>query len=53
MLKNLSLPLQKFDHPHLLLASKHDILYQMVQQMGPTMGESLFKKAQEVSTCVV
>ncbi|PNF26812.1 hypothetical protein B7P43_G17381 [Cryptotermes secundus] len=36
----------KFDHPHLLLTSKHDVLYQMVQQMGPAMAESLCKMAQ-------
>jgi ATP-binding cassette subfamily C (CFTR/MRP) protein 4 len=45
--------MQKFDHPHLLLKNKDDILYEMVQQTGPAMAESLSKMAQIVSTSVL
>jgi ATP-binding cassette subfamily C (CFTR/MRP) protein 4 len=45
--------MQKFDHPHMLLKNKDGILYEMVQQTGPAMAESLCKMAQIVSTSVL
>ncbi|XP_069668827.1 probable multidrug resistance-associated protein lethal(2)03659 isoform X2 [Periplaneta americana] len=36
----------EYDHPHILLQNKKGILYQMVQQTGQAMAESLFKVAQ-------
>ena len=45
--------MQKFDHPHMLLKDKDGILYEMVQQTGPAMAESLCKMAQIVSTSVM
>jgi len=45
--------MQKFDHPHTLLKNKDGILYEMVQQTGPAMADSLCKMAQIVSTSVL
>jgi hypothetical protein len=45
--------LQEFDHPHMLLKNKDGILYEMMQQTGPAMAESLSKMAQIVSTSVL
>ncbi|XP_069668825.1 probable multidrug resistance-associated protein lethal(2)03659 isoform X2 [Periplaneta americana] len=36
----------EYDHPHILLQNKKGILYQMVQQTGQAMAESLIKVAQ-------
>lgn len=49
----MSFPIQKFDHPHLLMKNKDGILYEMVQQTGHAMAESLSKMAQIVSTSVL
>ncbi|PSN47512.1 hypothetical protein C0J52_02253 [Blattella germanica] len=35
----------EFDHPHLLLKNENGIFYQMVEQTGHAMAESLFKVA--------
>jgi ATP-binding cassette subfamily C (CFTR/MRP) protein 4 len=45
--------MQKFDHPHMLLKNRDGILYEMVQQTGPAMAESLCKMAQIVSISVL
>ena len=40
--------MQEFDHPHLLLKNENGYLYQMVQQTGHAVAESLFRAAQMV-----
>jgi hypothetical protein len=41
---------QEFDHPHLLLQNKNGFLFDMVQQTGKGMIETLTKKAKMVRT---
>ncbi|PSN47504.1 hypothetical protein C0J52_02254 [Blattella germanica] len=40
---------KEFDHPHMLLRNENGILYQMVEQTGHAMAESLFKIAKNNS----
>ena len=40
---------QEFDHPHILLQNENGVLYQMVEETGHTMAESLLKIARTVS----
>lgn len=45
---SLCFKLQEFGHPHLLLKNENGYLYQMVQQTGHAVAESLFRAAQMV-----
>lgn len=48
MNKFLSFYLQEFDHPHILLQNRQGYLYNMVQQTGHSMADTLMKIAEKV-----